>query len=285
MRGDNMKEYGTLMFLSLAGVILLVFTGESKAKTCMVRREEVEGVMEAVIENGDHFVSRRHKWMICNVTNRVGEANKVFWMCDASIDGTPTTLVNKFNWSNDVSSVTTCKKKVLEEIQRIKDEEIQLSSKIVEQDMINKNLEILGAKAQETKQECQDQIEKITDTDTKIQNIINEGARMNSLIEKEMTECENIKRNMEKEYDIELEKIDEEIKNVMKAIELKEQQLEELGINKCPSCDAEACWDDVKIKEELDKLYGKDGWTKSGGKCGVSHEDTEGNHSKYNENM
>ncbi|EAN76801.1 hypothetical protein, conserved [Trypanosoma brucei brucei TREU927] len=285
-----MKGRGKAMFL-WAGMTLLLFSGrgEGKAEGCTLRRYEVDGREEdihAVIVNADEFANGNYKWMLCNNSGRREGGSELLWFCGTSSNNNPTSLItSKFNWSGEVGDVTVCKAKVDSSVRLLKEQVAQLQQQIEEAKEEHARLQEGSTREVQEKKKCQKEMKTMSQEDGKIRDLTNESARLDTLSEKEATECKKKKLQKQVEYDLELERMDKEIESVKKAIELKEQQLEKLGNNNCPACDAGTCWDDVHIKENLDKLYGKDGWTKSGVKCGAPHEDTEGNNSKYNENM
>ncbi|EAN76811.1 hypothetical protein, conserved [Trypanosoma brucei brucei TREU927] len=264
MRGDNMKEYGTLMFLSLAGVILLVFTGRVDADICTLKGKEGDVVAE--IDNGHYFMSSEPMWMVCNSSGTKEERNKIKWFCDASNNEHPTSIImKKLSWSSEVSNITVCKTKVQEKKENLEKEAAELRKMIGDEENEHKRLRAESEEADQAKQECWKEVGIVTKEDGKIWNLTKESARLDTLMEKETRECENGKYEAMEEYECKLEKMDEEIRNVNKTLELKKQQLKMLMLNKeCPACDGETCWDDVKIKEELDKLYGRDGWMNAG---------------------
>ncbi|CBH14357.1 T. brucei spp.-specific protein [Trypanosoma brucei gambiense DAL972] len=259
-----MKGYGTLMFFLLAGVILLAFTGRVDADTCTLKKKS--GGLEAVIENGDHFMSGRHTWMICN-SSGTKEEEKIKWFCDALENDNPASIVlRRLSWSDEVSNITVCKTKVQEKKENLEQEAAKLRKMIDEEENEHKRLRAESEEADQSKQECWKKVGIVTKEDGKIWNLTNESAWLDTLMEKETRECENGKYEAMEEYECKLERMDKEIRNVNRTLELKKQQLEmlKLNIKECPTCDAGTCWDDVKIKENLDKLYGKDGWMNTG---------------------
>ncbi|EAN76803.1 hypothetical protein, conserved [Trypanosoma brucei brucei TREU927] len=282
-----MKEYGTLMFFSLAGLILfLAFTERVEAVKCV--RIQKDGEVDdkvAVMKANDDLLVKNHKWMICNRSERIGGANEMLWLCDISSDEQPTDLItNRFNWSSG-GDISFCKRKVHERRMELDREAEQLRGRIGGKDKEVVRLRAACTQVDREKKQCEEDIGRMAGSEGKVRSLQDEKKRVDALFKQEEKECENRKIWTEGNYKERLEKVLDEIQYVKRAIELKEQQLEKLGNNNCPACDAGTCWDDVHIKENLDKLYGKDGWKKSGVKCGVSHEGNEESNSKYNENM